>query len=179
MGTSGKSNASYAEQQSSRAEQQEDRPSEQLKNAATVFKGTTLPHIVVKRQLTLHDACEHRLSDAFHERTRSSTNNSVTSRFLAGFAGFITSQFDKSIDKGKAWQLHRRTLLEPASPSQIRAHERHLRKAGPLRALSAYARDKNVLKLVSKGSAELQCLHGTGADRIAVLQRQQRQQQQW
>uniref|UniRef100_A0A383WFV0 Protein ENHANCED DISEASE RESISTANCE 2 C-terminal domain-containing protein n=1 Tax=Tetradesmus obliquus TaxID=3088 RepID=A0A383WFV0_TETOB len=117
MGTSGKSNASYAEQQSSRAEQQEDRPSEQSKDAATVFKGTTLPHIVVKRQLTLHDAC------------------------------FITSQFDKSIDKGKAWQLHRRTLLEPASPSQIRAHERHLRKAGPLRALSAYARDKNVLKL--------------------------------
>jgi hypothetical protein len=90
--------------------------------------------------------------------------------------GFTTSQVDKSIDKGKAWQLHRRTLLEPASPSQIRAHERHLRKAGPLRALSAYARDKNVLKLVSKGTMQLHRPHSAGADRHAV---QQQQRQQW
>ncbi|KAF6262903.1 hypothetical protein COO60DRAFT_554018 [Scenedesmus sp. NREL 46B-D3] len=128
MGTSGKFNTVYAEQNTSRGEQEQDRPSEQLKNSTFVYKGTTLPHIVVKRQIALQDAC------------------------------FITFQLDKSIDKGKAWQLHRRTLLEPASPSQIRAHERHLRKAGPLRALSAYARDKNVLKLVSLGLLELHCV---------------------
>eukprot|EP00882_Tetradesmus_deserticola_P021375 GHRQ01023144.1.p1 GENE.GHRQ01023144.1~~GHRQ01023144.1.p1 ORF type:complete len:411 (+),score=114.74 GHRQ01023144.1:652-1884(+) len=117
MGPSGKLNAPLAEQNSIKGEQEQDRPPEQPKSSTIVYKGTTLPHIVVKRQIALHDAC------------------------------LTTFQLDKSIDKGKAWQLHRRTLLEPASPSQIRAHERHLRKAGPLRALSAYARDKNVLKL--------------------------------
>lgn len=65
-------------------------------------------------------------------------------------AGFITYQADKHVASGKLWQLHRRATLEPQNASQIRAHERHLRKAGPLRALSAYARDKNVLKLVSE-----------------------------
>lgn len=64
-------------------------------------------------------------------------------------AEFTTFQVDKSVNSGKVWCLHRKATLEPASSSLIRAHERHLRKAGPLRALSAYARDKNLLKLVS------------------------------
>jgi hypothetical protein len=63
-------------------------------------------------------------------------------------AGFVTYQADKGVSTGKVWQLHRRAALEPASSKLIRVHERHLRKAGPLRALSAYARDKNTLKLV-------------------------------
>lgn len=64
-------------------------------------------------------------------------------------AEFTTFQVDKGISTGKVWCLHRKCTLEPGSSSLIRAHERHLRKAGPLRALSAYARDKNVLKIVS------------------------------
>jgi hypothetical protein len=80
MGTSGRSNASYAEHNSSKGEQEHDRASEQLKNSTTVYKGTTLPHIVVKRQIALSDACKYRLSDASHQRTRSSTNNGATSR---------------------------------------------------------------------------------------------------
>lgn len=65
-------------------------------------------------------------------------------------AEFTTFQVDKGISTGKVWCLHRKCTLEPASSGLIRAHERHLRKAGPLRALSAYARDKNVLKIVSR-----------------------------
>jgi hypothetical protein len=64
-------------------------------------------------------------------------------------AEFTTFQVDKGISTGKVWCLHRKCTLEPGSSTLIRAHERHLRKAGPLRALSAYARDKNVLKIVS------------------------------
>jgi hypothetical protein len=64
-------------------------------------------------------------------------------------AEFTTFQVDKSVSTGKVWCLHRKATLEPANSRLIRAHERHLRKAGPVRALAAYARDKNLLKLVS------------------------------
>lgn len=59
-------------------------------------------------------------------------------------------------------------MLEPQHSSHIRAHERHLRKAGPLRALSAYARDKNVLKLVRTAVGVFNCLR-QGAKLAAVL----------
>lgn len=84
---------------------------------ATIYKGTTLPHIVVRRRCVLHGT------------------------------EFTTYQTDKNPSSGKVWSLNRRATLEPASSKLIRTHERHLRKAGPLRALSAYARDKNVLRL--------------------------------
>jgi hypothetical protein len=86
--------------------------------SATVYKGTTLPHIVVKR----------------------------TAHLFAG--GFATCQEGKSAAAGKFWPLHRRCALDPPDAALIRLHERHVRKAGPLRAVASYARDKNVLKLV-------------------------------
>lgn len=82
------------------------------------YKGTTLPHIVVKRAIRL------------------------------GEDKFVTYQPERNPAAGKHWQLHKRCVLAPADASLIRLHERHLRKAGPLRAVATYARDKNVLKLV-------------------------------
>lgn len=70
--------------------------------------------------------------------------------WLCFLAGFTTFQPDKSAATGRTWDFHRKCTLEPADPSHIRIHERHLRKAGPLRAVAAYARDKNVLKLVGQ-----------------------------
>lgn len=67
-------------------------------------------------------------------------------------AEFVTYQVDKGPSTGKVWGLNRKATLEPPSSKFIRQHERHLRKAGPLRALSAYARDKNLLTLVSSCS---------------------------
>lgn len=91
--------------------------------SATVFKGTTLPHVVVKRKIQLYSS------------------------------GFVTFQSDKGVTSGKFWPFHRRCQLDPPDAALIKAHERHLRKAGPLRAVASYARDKNVLKLVRSGAA--------------------------
>lgn len=130
---------------------------------ATLYKGTTLPHIVVKRRCVLGGeggrcgCATPRLAPA-QRRERAAPNRCApraARRLLlrrARAAGFTTFQVDKPPSSGKLWQLHRKATLEPAAAGAIRLHERHLRKAGPLRALSAYARDKNVLKLVSGGA---------------------------
>lgn len=86
--------------------------------AAAVYKGTTLPHVVVRRSALL----------------------------LPG--ALLTHQPERPAASGKVWRLHRRCTMEPAAAGMVRAHQRHLRKAGPLRAVASYARDKNVLKLV-------------------------------
>lgn len=88
--------------------------------AAPFFKGTTLPHVVVRRGVALY----------------------------AG--AFATHQAERPPAAGKLWPLHRRCGLDPPDARGVRAHERHLRKAGPLRAVAAYARDKNMLKLVRR-----------------------------
>lgn len=86
---------------------------------ATVFKGTTLPHISVKRTLQLYPT---------------------------GLA--TVNEANKGSAAAKFWPFHRRCQLDPPDAAQVKAHERHLRRAGPLRAVASYARDKNVLKLV-------------------------------
>lgn len=73
-------------------------------------------------------------------------------------AGFTTFQDD--IQEGRLWPLHRRCSLVPAD-ADIRACERHLRKAGPLSAVRAY-RDKRPIKLVSDASLTCRCVHGVG-----------------
>ncbi|KAI8472198.1 MAG: hypothetical protein J3K34DRAFT_215651 [Monoraphidium minutum] len=88
---------------------------------ATVFKGTTLPHISVQRRLQLYPSGLATLNDKDREKP-----------------GGAAAKF---------WPLHRRCGLEPPDAAGIKAHERHLRRAGPLRAVASYARDKNVLKL--------------------------------
>ncbi|KIY93583.1 hypothetical protein MNEG_14379 [Monoraphidium neglectum] len=95
---------------------------------AVVFKGTTLPHISVKRRLQLY------------------TNGLST-----------VNDKDKGGGSAKFWPFHRRCQLDPPDAAAVRAHERHLRRAGPLRAVASYARDKNVMKLVGscrRGRAE-------------------------
>ena len=94
---------------------QEAPPAQDALATSTVFKGTTLPHIVVRRTCQLFST------------------------------GFSTSQSAASV---KFWPFHRRCALDPVDASLIKAHGRHLRKAGPLRAVASYARDKNMLKLV-------------------------------
>lgn len=133
------------------AEQQQATP----RLEATIFKGTTLPHISVRRRCVLQGnggCCPgiRRASAAAAGLSRHSLQPWLLfpATCLAA-AEFTTFQVDKGISTGKVWCLHRKCTLEPGSSSLIRAHERHLRKAGPLRALSAYARDKNVLKIVS------------------------------
>jgi hypothetical protein len=121
-----------------------------------VYKGTTLPHVVVRRRCLvssegalLHLSCSAMplvpavLCYSYHgcPYTQALPVHCVC-------AGFTTFQPDKPASSGKFWPLHRRACLEPPTAQQIRAHDRHLRKAGPLRTLSAYARDKNVLRLV-------------------------------
>ncbi|GBF92229.1 hypothetical protein Rsub_05311 [Raphidocelis subcapitata] len=92
-------------------------PPGELLAATTVYKGTTLPHVVVRR----------------------------TAQLFPG--GFTTCQAEKGAASGKFWALHRRCTLDPPDAAAIKAHERHLRKAGPLRAVASYARDKNMLRL--------------------------------
>jgi hypothetical protein len=93
-------------------------PQKDVVATTAVFKGTTLPHIVVKRAAQLFPS------------------------------GFSTYQPDKSASGAKFWAFHRRCALDPPEAGLIKVHERHVRKAGPLRAVASYARDKNVLKLV-------------------------------
>lgn len=61
-------------------------------------------------------------------------------------AGFLTFQEDK-VQAGRLWTMHRRCTIQPLEASQIRTHDRHLRKTGPLSAVRAY-RDKRPIKLV-------------------------------
>lgn len=117
---------------------------------AILYKGTTLPHIVVRRRCVLQNngECETRVAEHQTATLPCALNHNPCTNTMHTHTGFITYQVDKGLSTGKAWPLHRKATLEPDSSRLIRTHERHLRKAGPLRALSAYARDKNVLKLV-------------------------------
>ena len=85
-------------------------------------------------------AC-HGFLASFHSHN---THKSITTKHTTGF---VTYQVDKPPSSGKVWELHRRCTLSPSDASHFRASERHLRKAGPLRALAS--RDKkNALHLV-------------------------------
>lgn len=112
-------------------------PPETAIATAVVYKGTTLPHVVVRRTAAL-------------------------------FASGVSTHGDKGAASAKFWALHRRCALDPPAAAAIKAHERHLRKAGPLRAVAAYARDKNVLKLVRGGGVFAACGVRVGQELGAV-----------